>query len=154
MFFSLSLFLSLLFRQWICSSLLSCSSLLLLSSHSQSSLSFFLSPSLIPSSPSPQGTCSVVHNFERYEFPLSFSLGPSYPVSPPPLALPSLDGATEKMYRGGAICLDAHFVPLWSRNFPHFGIAHALALGLAPWLAAEISSLVESGAAQKTEQKK
>ena len=28
---------------------------------------------------------------------------------------------------------------------PHFGVAHALCLGLAPWLAAEVPSLVERG---------
>ena len=28
---------------------------------------------------------------------------------------------------------------------PHFGIAHALCLGLAPWLAAEVPYLVETG---------
>ena len=35
-----------------------------------------------------------------------------------------------------------HFKPLWGKNVPQFGIAHALALGLAPWLAAEIPHLV------------
>ena len=34
------------------------------------------------------------------------------------------------MYRGGKICLDAHFRPLWARNVPHFGVAHAMALGV------------------------
>jgi hypothetical protein len=32
--------------------------------------------------------------------------------------------------RGGKICLTVHFKPLWARNVPHFGIAHALALGV------------------------
>ncbi len=59
--------------------------------------------------------------------------------------LPELDGKTAKMYRGGKICQTIHFNPLWSKNVPHFGIAHALALGLAPWLAAEIPHLVDSG---------
>ena len=45
-------------------------------------------------------------------------------------ALPELDGKTEKMYRGGKICLDSHFRPLWARNVPRFGIAHAMALGV------------------------
>ncbi|GBF96700.1 hypothetical protein Rsub_09442 [Raphidocelis subcapitata] len=31
---------------------------------------------------------------------------------------------------------------------PHFGFAHALCLGLAPWLAAEVPYLVEAGAIQ------
>lgn len=39
----------------------------------------------------------------------------SYPTSPVPLALPELDGKTEKMYRGGLICLDVHFQPLWTK---------------------------------------
>ena len=29
---------------------------------------------------------------------------------------------------------------------PHFGVAHAMCLGLAPWLAAEVPHLVETGA--------
>jgi hypothetical protein len=35
-----------------------------------------------------------------------------------------------QMYRGGAICLTIHFKPLWAKNVPHFGIAHALAMGV------------------------
>lgn len=34
------------------------------------------------------------------------------------------------MYRGGKICLSDHFKPLWARNVPKFGIAHAMALGV------------------------
>ncbi|KHN08214.1 Ubiquitin-fold modifier-conjugating enzyme 1, partial [Glycine soja] len=49
------------------------------------------------------------------------------------------------MYRGGKICLTVHFKPLWAKNCPRFGIAHALCLGLAPWLAAEVPILVDSG---------
>jgi len=55
-------------------------------------------------------------------------------------------GKTAKMYRGGKICLTIHFKPLWAKNAPHFGVAHALCLGLAPWLAAEVPHLVETGA--------
>jgi hypothetical protein len=44
------------------------------------------------------------------------------------------------MLQGGAICLTVHFKPLWAKECPKFGIAHALALGLAPWLAAEVGS--------------
>eukprot|EP00960_Hanusia_phi_P041813 755161-Hanusia_phi.AAC.8 len=81
--------------------------------------------------------------------------------------LPELDGKTAKMYRGGKICLTVscfvlflilqdmchasyftvtllkvHFNPLWQRNVPKFGIAHAMALGMGPWLAAEVPDLV------------
>ena len=35
------------------------------------------------------------------------------------------------MYRGGKICLTEHFKPLWARNVPKFGIAHAMALGVS-----------------------
>ncbi|KAG7985320.1 hypothetical protein I3843_03G019900 [Carya illinoinensis] len=49
------------------------------------------------------------------------------------------------MYRGGKICLTVHFKLLWAKNCPGFGIAHALCLGLAPWLAAEVPVLVDSG---------
>jgi ufm1-conjugating enzyme 1 len=54
----------------------------------------------------------------------------AYPESPIELALPELDGKTAKMYRGGKICLDIHFSPLWSKNVPKFGLAHALALAV------------------------
>lgn len=33
--------------------------------------------------------------------------------------------------RGGRICLTDHFKPLWARNVPKFGIAHAMALGVS-----------------------
>lgn len=78
---------------------------------------------------------------------------------------------TEVALSGGKICLTIHFQPLWNRNVPRFGIAHALALGvrlravpipsvsflsnvpchsnwhlqLAPWLAAEVPDLVQRG---------
>ena len=47
--------------------------------------------------------------------------------------------------RGGIICTTDHFKPLWGKNVPHFGLAHALALGLAPWLAVEIPDLINTG---------
>jgi len=92
-----------------------------------------------------KGKCWYIHNLIKYEFDLEFEIPVSYPTSPFEIVLPELDGKTAKMYRGGKICLSAHFKPLWSRNVPHFGIAHALALGLGPWLAAEVPHLVESG---------
>ena len=61
------------------------------------------------------------------------------------IALPELDGKTAKMYRGGRICLTDHFQPLWAKNVPRFGIAHAMALGLAPWLAVEVPELIAKG---------
>ena len=107
-----------------------------------------------------------VHELLKYEFDLEFELPVTYPNVAPELALPELDGKTEKMYRGGKICLDSHFRPLWARNVPHFGIAHAMALGvrtcamapfprrltpcinplqMGPWLAVEIPALVANG---------
>mmetsp|Transcript_5799 Transcript_5799/g.8934 ORF Transcript_5799/g.8934 Transcript_5799/m.8934 type:complete len:173 (-) Transcript_5799:103-621(-) len=91
------------------------------------------------------GKCWFIHNLLRYEFDLQFDIPVTYPATSPELELPALDGKTAKMYRGGKICLTVHFHPLWARNVPHFGIAHALALGLGPWLAAEVPHLVESG---------
>jgi ufm1-conjugating enzyme 1 len=82
---------------------------------------------------------------KKYEFDLEFDIPVSYPATPFEIVLPELDGKTPKMYRGGKICLSLHFKPLWSKNVPHFGIAHALALGLGPWLAAEIPVLVDAG---------
>ena len=85
------------------------------------------------------------HDSIKYEFDLEFDIPVSYPSVAPELALPELDGKTEKMYRGGKICLDAHFRPLWARNVPHFGVAHAMALGMGPWLAVEIPDLIRKG---------
>eukprot|EP00898_Chlorokybus_atmophyticus_P008023 jgi/Chlat1/8221/Chrsp76S07665 len=97
----------------------------------------------------PQGThwsgkCWYVHNLLRYEFDLQFDIPVTYPATAPEIELPELDGKTAKMYRGGKICLTIHFKPLC----PHFGVAHALCLGLAPWMAAEIPHLVETGVIQ------
>lgn len=101
---------------------------------------------------------------------MQFEIPVTYPATAPELELPELDGEaqqrmslrcllaqvlsqrfapagkTAKMYRGGKICLTIHFKPLWAKNAPHFGVAHALCLGLAPWLAAEVPHLVETGA--------
>ena len=66
-------------------------------------------------------------------------------MTSPEIQLPELDGKTSKMYRGGKICLSIHFKPLWSKNSPHFGVAHALCLGLGPWMAAEIPHLIDTG---------
>ena len=70
------------------------------------------------------------HDRLKYEFDLEFELPVTYPNVSPELALPELDGKTDKMYRGGRICLDGHFRPLWARNVPRFGLAHAMALGV------------------------
>ena len=67
----------------------------------------------------------------------------TYPLTPIELALPELDGKTEKMYRGGKICQDIHFAPLWAKSTPKLGIAHALAMALGPWLAAEVPNMVK-----------
>jgi len=91
------------------------------------------------------GKCWYIYNFLKYEFDLEFDIPVTYPQTAPELQLPELEGLTPKMYRGGKICLTIHFKPLWAKNVVHFGIAHALALGLAPWLAAEIPNLVDTG---------
>ncbi len=91
------------------------------------------------------GKVWYVHELLKYEFDLEFELPVAYPNVAPELALPEIDGKTEKMYRGGKICLDSHFRPLWARNVPHFGIAHAMALGMGPWLAVEIPALIANG---------
>ena len=45
-----------------------------------------------------------------------------------------------------------HFKPLWSKNnAPRFGIAHAMALGLGPWL--EIPEMIEKGVVTYTGKK-
>ena len=92
-----------------------------------------------------KGKCWYIYELVKYEFTLEFDIPATYPATPIELRLPELDGKTPKMYRGGKICLDIHFSPLWSRKQPSYGIAHALALALGPWLAAEVPILVEQG---------
>lgn len=91
------------------------------------------------------GKCWHIQNLLKYEFGIEFDLPVTYPTTAPEIALPELDGKTAKMYRGGKICLTDHFKPLWARNIPKFGIAHAMALGLGPWLAVEIPDLIAKG---------
>eukprot|EP01147_Barroeca_monosierra_P004112 gene4112-47_t len=97
------------------------------------------------------GKCWIVVDLLNYEFDIEFDIPVTYPTTAPEIALPELDGKTAKMYRGGKICLTDHFKPLWARNVPHFGIAHAIALGLGPWLAVEIPDLVRKGVIQHKE---
>jgi len=76
------------------------------------------------------GKCWYIHDLLKYEFDVEFDIPITYPTTAPEIALPELDGKTAKMYRGGKICLTDHFKPLWARNVPKFGIAHAMALGV------------------------
>ena len=91
------------------------------------------------------GKCWHIQNYLKYEFEIEFEIPVTYPETAPEITIPELDGKTAKMYRGGKICTSDHFKPLWARNVPKFGIAHAMALGLAPWLAVEIPDLIEKG---------
>ena len=113
----------------------------LLSNLMKMELSKFLTNKLIRWS----GKCWYIHEFLRFEFDLQFEIPATYPATPIELELPELDGKTHKMYRGGKICLDIHFSPLWAKYQPKLGIAHALAAALGPWLAAEIPVLAEQG---------
>ncbi|KAL7668056.1 hypothetical protein ACOME3_008774 [Neoechinorhynchus agilis] len=88
-----------------------------------------------------KGKCWHMQDMRKYEFDLCIEIPASYPMAPPEMKLPQLDGKTAKMYRGGRICIDDHLIPLWARNAPKYGIAHALAIGLAPWLAAEVPAM-------------
>lgn len=65
---------------------------------------------------------------------LGFQIPVTYPATTIEITLPELDGKTAKMYRGGKICLTDHFKPLWARNIPKFGIAHAFALGVSTYI--------------------
>ncbi|GMH44828.1 hypothetical protein BSKO_12780 [Bryopsis sp. KO-2023] len=91
------------------------------------------------------GKCWYVHELIKYEFDFQFDIPATYPTVAPEIEVPELEGKTAKMYRGGKICLTIHFKPLWSKNSPHFGIAHAVCLGLGPWLAAEVPYMVDLG---------
>ena len=77
------------------------------------------------------GKCWYFYNYQKYEFKLQFEIPATYPATPIELELPELDGKTPKMYRGGKICLDIHFAPLWAKMSPKYGIAHALALAVS-----------------------
>lgn len=92
------------------------------------------------------GTCWAFHANLRYQFDLFLTLPVTYPAAPPTVSLPGLTGRTAKMYRDGAICQTVHFEPAWARHAPRWGVAHALAAGLGPWLAAELPDLVARGA--------
>jgi len=91
------------------------------------------------------GKCWFIHELIKYEFDLEFDIPVTYPTTAPEIAIPELDGKTAKMYRGGKICTSDHFKPLWARNVPKFGISHAMALGLGPWLAVEVPDLITRG---------
>lgn len=93
-----------------------------------------------------RGRCWTFYKSLRYEVAFEFTIGVGYPVAPLEILVPELEGLTVKMYRGGRICCDTHFAPLWQRSAPRMGIAHALALGLGPWLAVEIPVLADAGA--------
>lgn len=99
------------------------------------------------------GVCWFVHELLRYELELQVQLTVTYPCTAPDLILPDLEGKTAKMFAGAKICLTEHFHPLWARNQPRFGIAHALALGLGPWLAVEIPDLIQKGLITHKEKK-
>ena len=97
------------------------------------------------------GTCWCYHDQRKYEFDVTFDLPVTYPQSAPEIALPQLENKSVKMYVGAKICMTTHFHPLWTRNVPHFGIAHAFALGLGPWLAVEVPVLIAEGIVKPTE---
>ena len=61
------------------------------------------------------GKCWYIHEYVKYEFDLQFEIPATYPATPIEMELPQLDGKTHKMYRGGKICLDIHFAPLWQK---------------------------------------
>lgn len=91
------------------------------------------------------GKCWHIQDLLKYEFDVEFDIPVTYPSTAIEITLPEIDGKTAKMYRGGKICLTDHFKPLWAKNVPKFGIAHAMALGLGPWLAVEIPDLISKG---------
>ena len=89
------------------------------------------------------GKCWHFQDLKKYEFDFEFDIPETYPMTAPEIALPELDGKTDKIHRGGKIYMTEHFQTLWRRNAPRFGIAHAMALGLGPWL--EIPEMIEKG---------
>merc|ERR1712025_431331 len=98
------------------------------------------------------GKCWHYENLLKYEFNVEFEIPVGFPKSAIEIAIPELENKTAKMYRGGFICLSDHFKPLWAKNSPSFGIAHAMALGLGPWLAVEVPDLVGKGLIKHSEE--
>lgn len=92
-----------------------------------------------------EGRCWMYHKSIRHEFAVQFEIPATYPHANPEIVLPELEGKTEKMYRGAKICLTAHFMPLWRANVVKFGICHALALGLGPWMASVLPGMIDEG---------
>ena len=92
-----------------------------------------------------EGKCWTFYEMVKYEFRLEFEIPANYPITPIELRLPELDGKTVKMYHGGKICQDIHFSPLWAKEAPKLGIAHALSLGLGPWISVEIPNMIYKG---------
>ena len=70
------------------------------------------------------GKVWLIYELVKYEYDVEFEIPVTYPLAPIEMSLPELEGKTEKMYRGGYICTDIHFSPLWQKNVPKFGIAH------------------------------
>merc|ERR1711981_683131 len=97
------------------------------------------------------GKCWFFQDLRKYEFNVEFEIPVTFPSTAPEIALPELEGKTAKMYRGGKICLTDHFKPLWARNVPGFGVAHAMALGLGPWLAVEVPDLISKNLVKHTD---
>lgn len=62
------------------------------------------------------GKCWYIHELIKHEFDFEFDIPATYPATAPEIKIPSLDGKTAKMYRGGSICLTVHFKPLWAKN--------------------------------------
>ena len=96
-----------------------------------------------------EGKCWTFYEMVKYEFKLEFEIPATYPLTPIELKLPELDGKTEKMYHGGKICQDIHFAPLWAKESPKLGIAHALSLALGPWISVEIPNMIYQGRIQR-----
>ena len=63
--------------------------------------------------------------------PLLFLLPLPAPTTCFCLSFISLASLFNLLRSGGKICLTDHFKPLWARNVPRFGIAHAMALGVS-----------------------
>lgn len=91
------------------------------------------------------GQCWTMVDSQKHRFNVTIKLPATYPAAPPEIYLPQLTNTTVKMFKDGRICTESHFTPLWLRNTPGFGIAHALMFGLSTWLNVEIANLVSTG---------